>query len=331
MTGSVGQKRVPASFLENVEIPLPPLSEQKPIVAKIEELLARVNATRERLAKVPAILKRFRQAVLTAACSGRLTEESERITVDPMAKPTTRLSAALREVVTGPFGSVLHKSDYVPGGVPIVNPMHINEGVITPTKEMAVPPWKAQQLSDFVLWEGDVVIARRGAMGRCAVVKPEQAGWLCGTGSMVLRPDSNLSPWYLQLFLSAPETVSALETGAVGSTMVNLNQHIVTSLEMWLPPLNQQQEIVRRVRALFELAETIEKRVATGAGMVERLTQTILTKAFRGELVPTEAELARRENRSYEPASELLARIKDMNASPKSKSLQQAQSALSDL
>ena len=65
--------------------------------------------------------------------------------------------------------------------------------------------------------------------------------------------------------------------------------------------------------------------------MVERLTQTILTKAFRGELVPTEAELARRENRSYEPASELLARIKDMNASPKSKSLQQAQSALSDL
>ena len=69
---------------------------------------------------------------------------------------------------------------------------------------------------------------------------------------------------------------------------------------MWLPPLNQQQEIVRRVRALFELAETIEKRVATGAGMVERLTQTILTKAFRGELVPTEAELAKTERRRFQ-------------------------------
>ena len=75
MTGSVGQKRVPLSFLESVEIPLPPLAEQKRIVAKIEQLLARVNATRERLAKVPTILKRFRQAVLAAACSGQLTED----------------------------------------------------------------------------------------------------------------------------------------------------------------------------------------------------------------------------------------------------------------
>jgi len=65
--------------------------------------------------------------------------------------------------------------------------------------------------------------------------------------------------------------------------------------------------------------------------MAERLTQTILTKAFRGELVPTEAELARRENRSYEPASELLARVKDVSSSPKSKSLQQTQSTQSHL
>ena len=75
MTGSVGQKRVPADFLKRAEIPLPPLAEQKRIVAKVETLLARVNAARQRLAKAPALLKRFRQSVLAAACSGQLTED----------------------------------------------------------------------------------------------------------------------------------------------------------------------------------------------------------------------------------------------------------------
>jgi type I restriction enzyme S subunit len=75
MTGSVGQKRVPATFLEATAIPLPPLAEQQRIVAKVEALLARVNAARQRLAKAPAILKRFRQSVLAAACSGHLTAD----------------------------------------------------------------------------------------------------------------------------------------------------------------------------------------------------------------------------------------------------------------
>jgi type I restriction enzyme S subunit len=75
MTGSVGQKRVPVNYMQSVHIPLPPLAEQKRIVAKLEELLARVNAARDRLAKLPTILKRFRQSVISAACSGRLTEQ----------------------------------------------------------------------------------------------------------------------------------------------------------------------------------------------------------------------------------------------------------------
>lgn len=75
MTGSVGQKRVPAAFLESSELPVPPQAEQERIIQKIEQLLARVSVARERLAHVPTILKRFRQAVLVAACSGRLTAD----------------------------------------------------------------------------------------------------------------------------------------------------------------------------------------------------------------------------------------------------------------
>ncbi len=100
------------------------------------------------------------------------------------------------------------------------------------------------------------------------------------------------------------------------------------TLKCWpipLPPLPEQHEIVRRVEALFRLADAIEKRVAAATGRAEKLTQAILAKAFRGELVPTEAELARREGRTYEPASVLLERIRaeraGHNTSPRRRSV----------
>ena len=88
---------------------------------------------------------------------------------------------------TGPFGSALHQSDYVDGGVPVINPMQIIDGKIVPTSAMGITELAARKLSDFRLSAGNVVIGRRGEMGRCAVVLPEQHGWLCGTGSMIIR------------------------------------------------------------------------------------------------------------------------------------------------
>jgi type I restriction enzyme S subunit len=82
------------------------------------------------------------------------------------------------------------------------------------------------------------------------------------------------------------------------------------SLPIPFPPFTEQQEIVRRVEALFALADKIETRVRAATARVEKITQAILAKAFRGELVPTEAELARQEDRSYEPASVMLERIR---------------------
>jgi type I restriction enzyme S subunit len=81
-------------------------------------------------------------------------------------------------------------------------------------------------------------------------------------------------------------------------------------LPVAIPPLSEQHEIVRRVDALFKLADQIERRVEAATKRANKLTQSILARAFSGELVPTEAELERRQGRSYEPASELLARIR---------------------
>jgi type I restriction enzyme S subunit len=112
------------------------------------------------------------------------------------------------------------------------------------------------------------------------------------------------------VFRGAKNIRRQTEEGAIGSTRAGFNTNLLAELDVPLPPLDEQREIVRIVGALFRFGDAIDNRVTTGATLVNKLTQSILAKAFRGELVPTEAELARREGRDYEPASVLLERIK---------------------
>ncbi len=124
----------------------------------------------------------------------------------------------------------------------------------------------------------------------------------------VILPNGLVSPsfvwrWFQMRYEATREQGS-------GSGPQALNCQRVRELPFVLPPLAEQREIVRRVDALFALADKIEARAKSAAARVEKITQAILAKAFRGELVPTEAELARLENRPYEPASALLARLR---------------------
>jgi type I restriction enzyme S subunit len=113
---------------------------------------------------------------------------------------------------------------------------------------------------------------------------------------------------YLEYFIRTART--DLDQFAPATSQKNINIAILAEVAVPLPPLPEQEEIVRRVAMLFKLADEIDKRVAMAGERAVRLTQAILAKAFKGELVPTEAELARQEGRSYEPASTLLAKIK---------------------
>ena len=118
-----------------------------------------------------------------------------------------------------------------------------------------------------------------------------------------------LPQWLFWAFTS-PWLQEQIRFRSSETTLPILNKGRFKKLAIPLPPIDEQQEIVRRVEALFKLADTIEMHVAAATTRCEKLTQAILAKAFRGELVPTEAELARREGRSYEPASVLFARIR---------------------
>ena len=198
-----------------------------------------------------------------------------------------RLQVPLAELMvlkTGPFGSALHKSDYVRGGTPVVNPMHIVKGKIVPGDDARIGEEVLSRLKEFTLVQGDVILGRRGEMGRCAVVGSREAGWLCGTGSLILRQRGALEPRYLQRFLSSPEIVRRLEGDSVGSTMVNLNQGILHGLEVPVPPLREQKRIADKLDALLARVDACRGRLDRVPAILKRFRQSVLAAATSGEL-----------------------------------------------
>lgn len=177
---------------------------------------------------------------------------------------------------TGPFGSALHKSDYVHGGIPIVNPMQIIDGKIEPTSTMTISEEAALKLSDFRLKEGDIVIGRRGEMGRCAVIKSREDGWLCGTGSMIVRVKHENDPGFIQLALSSPTVIAAIEHSSVGSTMINLNQNTLKRLKVIFPSNKKEQTAIANALSdvdalLSELENLIAKKQAIKTATMQQL------------------------------------------------------------
>jgi type I restriction enzyme S subunit len=181
---------------------------------------------------------------------------------------------------TGPFGSALHKSDYTNDGIPVVNPMHIVDGKIKPTRTMTITEHAAKNLSEFRMKPGEIVIGRRGDMGRCAVVQEHQVGWLCGTGSMIIRP-LNTDAEFLQRLLSSPRAISAIEDSSVGTTMVNLNQGTLAGLKVQFPPLHEQRAIAAALGEVDALLGGLERLIAKKRDLKQAAMQQLLTGQTR--------------------------------------------------
>jgi type I restriction enzyme S subunit len=280
----------------------------------VEELLARVNTTKERLSKASIILKRFRQSVLAAACSGRLTAAwREANSVHDDFVQTT-----VEEIVEYLGGFAYKSKTFLKRGVHQV----IRIGNVRPISLIlkASPAFisehMAQQTERFKLLPDDIVISMTGTKykkdyGYAAIVGDSDGNLFLNQRVARLRCGDRTLPKYLLYWLQTDtfrDFFFAGETGNVNQGNVGADGIRKAAIE--LPPLCEQHEIVRRVEAMFKLADAVEKRVGAAKVRAEKLTQAVLAKAFRGELVPTEAELTSREGRSYESASELLSRIK---------------------
>ena len=206
---------------------------------------------------------------------------------------------------TGPFGSALHKSDYVAGGIPVVNPANINEGSIIPTNTISEET--SERLSSYTLRAGDFIIGRRGEMGRAAIVSDAEDGWLCGTGCFFAHTSRAIEKLFWKTLFSSLAITNQLKSRAVGTTMKNLNLAILDSLILPLPPLAEQHRIVEHVSELMPLVEEYGKledaREALDAALPGRLRKSVLQMAVQGKLVPQDP--------ADEPASVLLERIRE--------------------
>ncbi|MDR7307590.1 restriction endonuclease subunit S [Rhodoferax saidenbachensis] len=243
---------------------------QDPQDEPASELLKKIRAEKDRLIAEGKI-KRDKPLPPIA--------EDEEPPMLPQGWEVARFGDYFFELCTGPFGSVIHKEDYVEGGVPLINPSHMIGGRISHDPSVSVSPAMAGQLGAYRLTAGDIVLARRGEVGRYALVTDDEDGWLCGTGSFFVKLHEVCNREFLGLVFEDPDLRKHLLGESVGSTMTNLNQRILIETPIALPPLAEQSRIVARVASLRALCADLRQRLTTArtqqALLAEVLVQTV--------------------------------------------------------
>jgi len=184
------------------------------------------------------------------------------------------------EISTGPFGSMIHKHDYVEAGVPLINPSHMVGGHIKEDPSVSVPVIKAEELSSYKLATGDIVMARRGEVGRCAVVTDRENGWLCGTGRFVLRFHPAMNRQFILLLFSTDTVRDYLTGNSVGTTMTNLNHGILKKMPVALPPVQEQHRIVQKVDELMALCDQLKERLNQASTTRCKLAEAVVEGAL---------------------------------------------------
>lgn len=244
------------SALKDALVPVPPLSDQPRISVYLDEQTTKIDRLMALRRRQMELLKEQRAALIQQAVTrglnpaapmkdsgipwlGEIPAHWNKITLG-------RLATLLQ---TGPFGSQLHAHEYIEGGIPIINPSHMVEGFIQHDQKCSVKEETAKRLDRHFLQYGDIVFARRGEIGRCALVRAEETGWLCGTGSLLMRPDTKiLEPAFLITLFQLKHLKEALTLQSVGSTMDNLNTGIISRIGLGLPPLEEQQVILKFIQ-----------------------------------------------------------------------------------
>ena len=341
MTGTAGQLRVPAKYMKDVSIPFPPISEQRRIVAKIEALFAESKTAREALDKVPVLLRRFRQSVLTKAFRGELTKrdsndesvqkllgkikkerekgkqlsltESEGIFSDLEELPETwawTTIGDLFEITSGGTPRRNRPEYWRDGDIAWVSSGEVAFSDITQTREH-ITKEGLENSSAKLCSPGTVLLAlygegkTRGQVAILRILAATNQAIACISCSETSMPSEYLYWWLYHRYF---------ETRRIGegANQPNIYLHHVRAMPFPLAPISEQRRVVARIRELFSIADDVETNVEKAKRRTDSVDQAVLVKAFRGELVP--------QYPNDEPASMLLERISA--ASKLDKSLQ---------
>jgi len=252
----VGQWDLSIPGMRQIPVVIPPPDEQAAIVRFLNYANLRIEKAIRAKRKVIALLNEQKQVIIHRAVTrgidpnvqlkpsgipwlGDIPEHWEEISV----------GAATNLIQTGPFGSQLHSHEYVDGGIPVINPSHMKDGQIIADTSISISPVKAKELERHKIKIGDIIAARRGELGRCAVVTPEEVGWICGTGSLLIRCKLTMFiPNFFQMVFASQGIRDSLSLASIGATMDNLNAGMVARLRIPMPSISEQNQIIEFVK-----------------------------------------------------------------------------------
>lgn len=340
-------------FLKQIEVPIPSFNEQKRIVVKLKKLLTKVDQCKERLEKIPTILKRFRQSVLAAACSGRLTADwrDKNPKLEPVSEIYDKIQkkrdnwyadkckTAIKKGVRKPndpkknkkSNRPIDKLPNIPGrwqyfrledlcflvtdgthhtpkykriGIPFLSVKNVRPFRILRDNIKHISPDEHKKLTIRCNPEaGDILYTKVGATFGYAAKNNLNFDFSIFVSLCLIKP---VSPYFLsdyaEIVINSENIFSQARERVSGIGTPDLHLIEIRDFRVPLPPVKEQKEIVQRVEALFKIADKIDARYQKAKVHVEKLTQSILDRAFRGELVPQDP--------SDPPASELLKQIK---------------------
>ncbi|WP_295847308.1 restriction endonuclease subunit S [uncultured Xanthomonas sp.] len=335
--------------MRRIPLRIPPHAEQKRIAQKLDALLAQVDTLKARIDAIPALLKRFRQSVLSAALNGQLTIDfverscnSETLMTQlkedhaaagghargNASQPVEEAHDLTQEKIPGHW-RVGELRDLCEPGRPITY------GILKPGPELEVGipyirvadfpgnklnPATIKNTSEEIdfayrrarLKAGDLLLSIRGSVGRLIKIPAELEGANITQDTARLSISGRVSVDFVHLALRAEDTQRRMRAATRGVAVRGINIGDVRALQIPVPGMDEQAEIVRRVEQLFAYADQLEAKVTAAQQRIDALTQSLLAKAFRGELVPQDP--------SDEPASALLERIRAQRAAaPKPK------------
>lgn len=290
--GGVGLGHITKGKFEDTRLLIPPSNEQRRIVAKIDALLARIRRARDEVKAVPALVEQFRQAAL-----GRLFALT-----DQARRSLHSLVDAERGITYG----IVQTGEHTESGVPTVRCGDIKEFNIGISQLKKVDALIESNYKRTRIQGGEVLIAIRGTVGATAVATEHMQGMNISREVALIPVSREVVPEYLMYLLVSPEISQILGGYIKGVAQSGINIADLKNLEVPVPPIDEQREIVRRVKALFSRADALSAEVKAARERLDVLEQAVLAKAFRGELVPQDPR--------DEPASVLLERIRAQRA-----------------
>ena len=265
--------------IKELRIPVPTIPEQERIVARIEELFSQLDAGVETLKKTKAQLAVYRQAVLKEAFNSAEVDCKMLSIAEILTKTRKGMS-------TGPFGTMIKKSDHKTTGVPMLGIENIGRGQFVDGNKIYVTAEKAEELKAFSLKAGDIIISRSGTVGEICAVPERAEGSLLSTNLMRVSLDNTMirSDYFIALFQSKGIVLDQIKELCKGSTRDFLNQTILKQIVFPVPSMEKQEEIVSIIEARMSVCDSIEQTVDTALQQAEAMRQSILKDAFEGRL-----------------------------------------------